>query len=82
MQRPDRVRLAAAAMESAFAERAGPPYKARTVNFRLPDYIDIVLNAGDDRFAFGITTGQSLPNLGPAGPGWSGREALASSCAS
>ncbi|MEA2192506.1 MAG: hypothetical protein QOI73_2627 [Solirubrobacteraceae bacterium] len=51
-------------MESAFAARAGRPYKARTVRFHLPDFIDIVMNTGDDRFAFGITTGQSLPNWG------------------
>ena len=52
-------------MEQAIADRAGPPYKARKVTFHLPDFIDIVINAGDDRDALGATIGQSLPNWGP-----------------
>ena len=36
-------------MEEAIATRAGAPYKARKVTFHLPDFIDIVVNAGDDR---------------------------------
>jgi hypothetical protein len=52
-------------MEKAVAELAGPPYKARTVDFALPDFIDIVINAGDSRSALGATVGQSLPNWGP-----------------
>ena len=44
---------------------AGPPYRARQVGFALPDFIDIVLNAGDSRSALGATIGQSLPNWGP-----------------
>lgn len=52
-------------MEAAVAARAGKPYKARTVAFHLPDFIDIVVNAGDDRDALGATIGQSLPNWGP-----------------
>jgi hypothetical protein len=52
-------------MEKALAERAGPPYRERTVTFRLPDFVDIVLNAGDDRNPLGGTIGQSLPNWGP-----------------
>jgi hypothetical protein len=52
-------------MEQALAERAGAPYKARQVAFHLPDFIDIVLNAGDSRSAHGATVGQSLPNWGP-----------------
>ena len=52
-------------MEQALADLAGPPYAARTVSFHLPDFIDIVLNAGDSRSAFGATIGQSLPNWGP-----------------
>jgi len=47
------------------AKFAGPPYKARNVQFKLPDFIDVVLNAGDQRKSFGATVGQSLPNWGP-----------------
>lgn len=52
-------------MEQAVAAMAGPPYKARKVTFHLPDFIDIIVNAGDDRGALGATIGQSLPNWGP-----------------
>ena len=52
-------------MEQALAELAGPPYQARQVAFHLPDFIDIVLNAGDARSPHGATIGQSLPNWGP-----------------
>jgi hypothetical protein len=52
-------------MEAAIAAHAGPPYKARTVTFHLPDFIDIVTNAGDDRVPLGATVGESLPNWGP-----------------
>jgi len=52
-------------MEAAIAKMAGKPYVARTVTFHLPDFIDIVINAGDDRDALGATIGQSLPNWGP-----------------
>jgi len=52
-------------MESAIAKLAGAPYKARSVDFHLPDFIDIVVNAGDSRSAHGATVGQSLPNWGP-----------------
>jgi hypothetical protein len=52
-------------MEAALARLAGPPYLARSVGFELPDFIDIVLNAGDSRSALGATVGQSLPNWGP-----------------
>lgn len=51
-------------MEKALAMLAGPPYKARNVKFKLPDFIDIVLNAGDARDPHGGTIGQSLPNWG------------------
>src|SRR5205085_2901493 len=47
------------------AELAGPPYKAREVSFKLPDFVDIALNAGDSRPERGATIGQSLPNFGP-----------------
>jgi hypothetical protein len=52
-------------MEKAIAELAGKPYKARNVKFHLPDFIDIILNAGDSRPPHGATIGQSLPNWGP-----------------
>jgi hypothetical protein len=52
-------------MEDAIAKLAGAPYKSRKVTFHLPDFIDIIVNAGDDRDALGATIGQSLPNWGP-----------------
>jgi hypothetical protein len=52
-------------MEAAMAALAGPPYEPRKVGFALPDFIDIVINAGDSRSALGATIGQSLPNWGP-----------------
>ena len=52
-------------MEEALAKLAGAPYTARKVTFHLPDFIDIILNAGDSRSALGATIGQSLPNVGP-----------------
>lgn len=51
-------------LEKALATLAGPPYKARDVKFKLPDFIDMVLNAGDSRNPHGATIGQSLPNWG------------------
>ena len=54
-----------AEMEGALAALAGAPYKAREVSFHLPDFIDVVLNAGDSRDSLGGTIGQSLPNWGP-----------------
>ncbi|GMU62376.1 MAG: hypothetical protein AMXMBFR34_41390 [Myxococcaceae bacterium] len=51
-------------LEKALAALAGPPYKAREVKFKLPDFIDVVLNAGDQRNPHGATIGQSLPNWG------------------
>ncbi len=52
-------------MEGALSKLAGAPYKARPVSFHLPDFIDVVLNAGDCRSALGATIGESLPNWGP-----------------
>ena len=52
-------------METTLAKLAGPPYSARKVEFDLPDFIDIIINAGDSRDALGATVGQSLPNWGP-----------------
>jgi hypothetical protein len=51
-------------LENEVAELAGKPYRARSVNFKLPDFIDIVLNAGDSRAPLGGVAGQSLPNWG------------------
>ncbi len=52
-------------MEQAIAAMAKAPYRARKVDFKLPDFIDVALNAGDQRNAHGATIGQSLPNWGP-----------------
>ncbi len=52
-------------MEDAMARVAGLPYEARQVSFQLPDFVDIVINAGNDRSPVGATIGQSLPNWGP-----------------
>jgi hypothetical protein len=52
-------------MERAVAALSGAPYTAREVSFHLPDFIDIILNAGDSRSPAGATIGQSLPNWGP-----------------
>lgn len=56
-------------LEKALAALAGPPYAARDVKFHLPDFIDIIINAGDSRDARGGTIGQSLPNWGPVADG-------------
>jgi hypothetical protein len=60
-------------MEQALAALAGPPYAARTVSFHLPDFIQIVVNAGDARAPRGATIGQSLPNWGPVASEGRGR---------
>ncbi len=52
-------------MEKAVAALVAPEvYAAREVGFQLPDFIQVVLNAGDSRSAIGATIGQSLPNFG------------------
>ncbi len=51
-------------MEGALAALAPDDYTAREVSFHMPDFIDIVVNSGDDRDPFGATIGQSLPNWG------------------
>jgi len=51
-------------LENQLAQLAGKPYRAHPVGFKLPDFIDIVLNAGDNRAPIGATVGQSLPNWG------------------
>jgi hypothetical protein len=60
-------------MEKTLAARIGAPYAARSVRFHLPDFIDIVFNAGDDRSPLGATIGQSLPNWGPVSAQGRGR---------
>jgi hypothetical protein len=60
-------------MEAAIAAKSGPPYAARKVTFHLPDFIDIVVNAGDDRNPLGATIGESLPNWGPVAAEGRGR---------
>lgn len=51
-------------MERALASLIGPPYAPREVTFHLPDFIDIIFNAGDDRKPVGAVAGESLPNWG------------------
>lgn len=51
-------------MEKAVAALVGAPYTARKVTFHLPDFIQIVVNAGDDRQPTGAVAGESLPNWG------------------
>ncbi len=60
-------------MEETLATHIGAPYRAREVSFALPDFIDVILNAGDSRDAFGATVGQSLPNWGPVAERGAGR---------
>jgi hypothetical protein len=51
-------------MEGAVAALVGAPYAARKVTFHLPDFIQVVFNAGDDRQPVGAVAGESLPNWG------------------
>lgn len=60
----DRLTPLQSDMERALAALVAGQYTARTVAFHMPDFIDIAINAGDDRDAFGATIGQSLPNWG------------------
>ncbi len=60
----DRLTPVQSDMERALASLVEGDYRARQVSFHMPDFIDIVVNAGDDRDAFGATIGQSLPNWG------------------
>jgi hypothetical protein len=66
-------------MEQAIARLIGPPYKARSVAFHLPDFISIILNAGDSRSSLGATIGQSLPNWGKVSQEGRGRTVVMSS---
>ena len=60
-------------MEERIAKLAGPAYSAREVSFQMPEFIDIVLNAGDARKSLLATVGQSLPNWGPVAEEGRGR---------
>ncbi len=74
----DRLAPVQQEMEAHMAEACGAPYQARPVSFQLPDFIDIVSNAGDDRNPFGATIGQSLPNWGPVANEGRGRTVVMS----
>ena len=50
-------------MENSLSQIA-PAYQARDVKFQMPDFIQIIMNAGDARKGLGATIGQSLPNWG------------------
>ena len=69
----DRLTPLRSDMEAALAALVPEAYTAREVSFTLPDFIDITVNAGDDRDAFGATIGQSLPNWGPVSDDGRGR---------
>ncbi|MGE3635190.1 MAG: hypothetical protein AB7P00_35130, partial [Sandaracinaceae bacterium] len=69
----DRLTPLQTRMEEQLATLSDGTYEARSVSFHLPDFIEIVLNAGDDRDAFGATIGQSLPNWGPVADEGRGR---------
>jgi hypothetical protein len=68
----DRLTPLQNAMEGALAGLV-ETYEPREVAFHMPDFIDIVVNSGDDRNAFGATIGQSLPNWGPVAEEGRGR---------
>lgn len=68
----ERLNPLQARMEQAVADLE-EAYTAREVSFQMPDFIEIVINAGDDRDPFGGTIGQSLPNWGPVADEGRGR---------
>lgn len=51
-------------MEGMLERISDNTYKARKVSFAMPDFIEIIINAGDSRSPLGATIGQSLPNWG------------------
>jgi hypothetical protein len=65
-------------MEDELAKLIGAPYQARKVTFQLPDFIDVVINAGNSRHSLGATIGQSLPNWGPVANEGRGRTVVMS----
>ena len=60
----NRLRPLQQEMETKLAKLIGWPYTERKVAFHLPDFIDVIFNAGDSRNPIGATVGQSLPNWG------------------
>ena len=65
-------------METQLATLIGDAYKARQVSVHMPDFIEIVLNAGDARSPLGATIGQSLPNWGKVAEEGRGRTVVMS----
>jgi hypothetical protein len=65
-------------METELAKLIGLPYAARKVSFGMPDFIEIVLNAGEARDPMGATVGQSLPNWGKVADEGRGRTVVMS----
>lgn len=63
-------------MEQRIADVIGAPYAARDVKFHMPEFIQVVLNAGDARSGLGATVGQSLPNFGPVAAESRGRTVM------
>lgn len=51
-------------MEKLLESISENTYKARSVSFAMPDFIEIIMNSGDARSPLGATIGQSLPNWG------------------
>lgn len=60
-----KLALVKSKMEQEIATLAGPPYRARSVNLKVPEFVNVILNAGDARRPQGAYIGQSLPNAGP-----------------
>ena len=59
-----KLKLLRQEMEDSLAKLIGPAYQVRRASFDLPDFIAVILNAGDSRPGLGAITGQSLPNWG------------------
>lgn len=60
-------------MEDRFARAVGASYRARKVEFGLPDFLRVVLYAGDGQSPLGATLGQTLPNFGRVAEAGRGR---------
>jgi hypothetical protein len=74
----DRLQPVQGDMERTLAALTPQTYTAREVRFHMPDFIDITINAGDDRSPYGATIGQSLPNWGPVADESRGRTVVMS----
>lgn len=59
----DRLSRLRTRMERSLGDIA-PAYRPRDVRFAMPDFIEIVVNAGNSKSPLGATIGQSLPNWG------------------